>query len=455
MVIEASDPHPAKPEHRHCVSFSCRPTRDACGSAIHYCITMPSKRPAMHLLFAQLLSLITLTTPLASCSRDAAPNALRSADQIYTLADYRTIDRDSVNAAINGSRRNAITTAVAKASPAVVGINVVSVVEQRYNPWNPFADDPFFGRLFGDAQGGTRVRRIPIKALGSGFLITKDGYILTNDHVAGNATKIIVTTTDGKEYDGKLVGTDPTADIALIKIDGSNLPFIPLGNSSDLAVGEWAIAMGNPFGLFDINDKPTVTVGVISNTGVNLGLEEGHNYRGMIQTDAAISSGNSGGPLLNANGDCVGVNAVIRSTAQSYEGAGSIGIGFAIPIDKVKRVVTDLKRGVTTQHATGELGFRVQELTDEIRQYFRMPESANDRTRGVVVTDVLRNSAADKAGLEPGDVITAIDGEKIRRPEELQSVIAERVAGDQLRFTVLRGGGSKTFTYRVPGQTGE
>lgn len=405
------------------------------------------KKLSMHLLFVHLLSLLSLTTPLASCNRESGPNA----DHIYTVADHRSIDRDSVNAAISGSRRNAITTAVAKASPAVVGINVLSVVEQRYSLWNPFADDPFFGRLFGDVQrGGTQVRKIPVKALGSGFIISKDGYILTNDHVAGNATKIIVTTTDGKEYDGKLIGTDPTADIALIKIDGSNLPYIPLGNSSDLAVGEWAIAMGNPFGLFDINDKPTVTVGVISNTDVNLGLEEGHNYRGMIQTDAAISSGNSGGPLLNANGECVGVNAVIRSTAQSYEGAGSIGIGFAIPINKVRVVVDQLKKGVKINHAVGEPGFRVQELTDDLKQYFKIPDA-----RGVVVTDVLRNSPADKAGLQPGDVITTVDGEKVRRPEELQSVLAEHVIGDQIKMTLVRDGSSKTVTYRVPGLTGE
>lgn len=404
-------------------------------------------KSSMHILLAHVLSLLTLTSPLASCDRQGGPNA----DHIYTVMQQRTIDRDSVNAAISGSRRNAITTAVAKASPAVVGINVVSVVEQRYNLWNPFANDPFFGRLFGDMPGGgTRVRKIPIKALGSGFIISRDGYILTNDHVAGNATKIIVTTTDGKEYDGKLVGTDPAADIALIKIDGANLPFIPLGNSSDLAVGEWAIAMGNPFGLFDINDKPTVTVGVISNTGVNLGLEEGHNYRGMIQTDAAISSGNSGGPLLNATGECVGVNAVIRSTAQSYEGAGSIGIGFAIPINKVKLVVDQLKKGVKVNHATGEPGFRVQELTDDLRQYFKIADA-----RGVVVTDVLRNSPADRAGLQPGDVITSIDGEKVRRPEELESVFAEHVTGDQIKITLVRDGSTKTLTYRLPGVTGE
>ena len=399
----------------------------------------------MHLLLLHLLSFLTLTTPLASCNKESGPNA----DHVYTVSDQRSVDRDSLNATISGSRRNAITTAVAKASPAVVGINVISTEVRTVNP---FGNDPFFGPFMG---GFGMRQKVQVKALGSGFIISRDGYVVTNDHVAGGATKIIVTTTDGEEHEGKLVGSDPSTDIALIKIEGNNFNYLPLGNSDQVLVGEWAIAMGNPFGLFDINDKPTVTVGVISNTQVNYGLMENHNYRGMLQTDAAISSGNSGGPLLNANGEVVGVNAVIRTTAQSMtEGgsieSGSIGIGFAIPINKVKTVVDQLKKGIKINHAIGEPGFRVQELTDEVKQYFKLSD-----TRGVVVTDVLRNSAADKAGIEPGDVITALDGEKVRRPEEVQSVLAEHVVGDQIRFTLIRNGSTKTMTYRVPGVTGQ
>jgi serine protease Do len=399
----------------------------------------------MHLLLLHLLSFLTLTTPLASCNKESGPNA----DHVYTVSDQRSVDRDSLNATISGSRRNAITTAVAKASPAVVGINVISTEVRTVNP---FGNDPFFGPFMG---GFGMRQKVQVKALGSGFIISRDGYVVTNDHVAGGATKIIVTTTDGEEHEGKLVGSDPSTDIALIKIEGNNFNYLPLGNSDQVLVGEWAIAMGNPFGLFDINDKPTVTVGVISNTQVNYGLMENHNYRGMLQTDAAISSGNSGGPLLNANGEVVGVNAVIRTTAQSMtEGgsieSGSIGIGFAIPINKVKTVVDQLKKGIKINHAIGEPGFRVQELTDEVKQYIKLSD-----TRGVVVTDVLGYSAADKAGIEPGDVITALDGEKVRRPEEVQSVLAEHVVGDQIRFTLIRNGSTKTMTYRVPGVTGQ
>ena len=156
-----------------------------------------------------------------------------------------------------------------------------------------------------------RKQKQEIKGLGSGFIISEDGYILTNDHVAGKASKVVITMTNGKKFDAKIIGSDPTSDVALLKIDGNNFPFVELGNSDDLIVGEWAIAFGNPFGLFDINSKPTVTVGVISNINVNLGLQDDKVYKGMIQTDAAISSGNSGGPLVNGLGQVIGINSTI------------------------------------------------------------------------------------------------------------------------------------------------
>ena len=396
----------------------------------------------MQLLLIQLLSLLSLASPLSSCKRD---NAMPGGG-IYTASQHHP-NRDSTDQTISGGRRNAITTAVAKASPAVVGINVTEVREMQSEPlFDPFGmfNDPFFRQHMG---GG--IQKYQVKALGSGFIISPDGYILTNDHVAGNATKIIVTTTQGAEYNAKLVGTDKNSDVSLLKIEGKDLPYLKLGRSNDLAVGEWAIAMGNPFGLFSINDKPTVTVGVVSNTGVNLGLEEGRNYRDMIQTDAAISSGNSGGPLLNANGEVIGMNAVIRSTAQNMQGeAGSIGLGFAIPIDRIKGVIDRIQMGEKTNHDIGSLGMDYKDLTDQIKDYFKI---TNDL--GVVVMQMTRGGVADKAGIRPGDLIIGLDGEKIRSADELSSTLADHEVGDRVTFHIQRDGKNIDVKMKLPGKT--
>ena len=396
---------------------------------------MISKTTFSRLLIAPAILILSITGPLISCGRSGTGSAPGEGNGIYTVSHLSTAGRDSLNNSISGARRNAITTAVAKASPAGVGINVTAEIERRvYDPFEDFYRmDPMLRQFFQRQGMGGGVQKIPVAALGSGFIISADGYVLTNDHVAGNAAKIIVTTTDGSEYDAKLVGTDKTSDISLLKIEGKNLPYLKLGNSDDLAVGEWAIAMGNPFGLFDINDKPTVTVGVISNTGVNLGLEGGRNYRGMIQTDAAISSGNSGGPLLNANGEVIGINAVIRSTATNGGEAGSIGLGFAIPVNKVKDIVGKLRGGDKIDHNIGDLGFHVSDLNEEAKQYFNITSNY-----GVVITDLYKNSLGAKAGLEPGDLITGIDGDRLRRSDEMESILAEHVAGDVVTLHIKR-----------------
>jgi serine protease Do len=397
----------------------------------------------MHLLLIHFLSLLSFAVPISGCKRDVATPSDQPSGAVYTASQHSP-NRDSVNSVITGARRNAITVAVAKASPAVVGINVTAIQERQM--WNPFGDDPFFRQFFGGGNGN-RTEKYQVKALGSGFIISADGYILTNDHVAGNATKIIVTTTDGSQYDARLIGTDHNSDVSLLKISGKNLPYLKLGNSDDLAVGEWAIAMGNPFGLFSINDKPTVTVGVISNTGVNLGLEEGHNYRGMIQTDAAISSGNSGGPLLNANGEVVGMNAVIRSTANSYEGAGSIGLGFAIPINHVKEVVNRLRSGETLNHNIGDLGMAFQDVSEDVKDYFKL--TTDD---GVVITRLSRDGMANNAGFRAGDLITGLNDEKIRSAGALNSALADHEVGDNVTFHILRDRRNEAITIKLPGK---
>lgn len=203
---------------------------------------------------------------------------------------------------ITSSRQNAITKAVKLCSPAVVGINVTETRTQYYrDPMDDFFRDPFFEQFFG-RRSRTYKQDYEVRSLGSGFIISSDGYILTNDHVAGNASKIVITLTDGSKHDATVIGTDPTTDITLLKIDGSGFPALKFASSRDLEVGEWAIAFGNPFGLFDNNAKPTVTVGVVSNTNVSFTQADDGGfdrvYRDMIQTDAAISSGILGGPWL-------------------------------------------------------------------------------------------------------------------------------------------------------------
>jgi len=301
-----------------------------------------------------------------------------------------------------------------------------------------FMDDPFFRYFF---RGFPEFRRRQqIRSLGSGFLISPDGYIVTNDHVAGRATKVIVTTVGGKKYDAEIIGSDPVTDVALLKIKGENFPYLRLGNSDDVAVGEWAIAFGNPFGLFDRNAKPTVTLGVISNVGVNL-VEPAQQvpngkriYRGMLQTDAAISSGNSGGPLVNADGDVIGVNTIIFSTATSYQGAGSIGIGFAIPINRVKRIITLLREGKQLDR-NFYTGLTVDFLNENYR---RMSKTTQDE--GIIVTQVLRGSPAEKAGIEPYDVIVEIDGMPIHSRDDLDVAINDGVVGQRLQVIVERDG---------------
>ena len=329
---------------------------------------------------------------------------------------------DTLTDQISNQRRNALTRAVAVASPTVVGINVTEIREYQ-NPWGQFyGDDPFFRQFFGD-----RTYRQEVKGLGSGFLISPDGYILTNDHVAGNAKTITVTMTNSQRYSAELIGTDLVSDIALLKIDAKNLPFLKLGNSDDVIIGEWAIALGNPFGLFDIADKPTVTVGVVSASGLNLRGAEGRYYRGMIQTDASINSGNSGGPLINSTGEVIGVNAVIFSPNQ-----GSVGVGFAIPINRVKSVLAELRNNGKIERRFWT-GLDIQPIDARVARYFGL-----EKAEGVIVSDVKRASPAERAGFKVGDIIIEINGEKIITDDNVQSVVGDARTGDMLKVRVYR-----------------
>jgi serine protease Do len=340
------------------------------------------------------------------------------------------------NADISNSRHNAITETVKIASPAIVGINITEVRQVGYDPFGSAFRDPFFDQFFNNFRRQYS-RKMEVRSLGSGFLISSDGYIVTNDHVAGNASKVVVTLTNGEKYDAEIIGSDPVSDVALLKIKGKNLPFLTFANSDEVIVGEWSIAFGNPFGLFDINARPTVTVGVVSNVGVSFS-QENRVYKNMIQTDAAISSGNSGGPLLNARGEVIGVNTVIYSTSQSSQGAGSIGIGFAVPINRVKKIAEQLKEQGKIDRDFNP-GLLVQQIDDNIAKYFKL-----DKTDGVVVIEVKTGSAAEKAGIEPGDIILKVDNTPIHKDDDLVIAISDGVVGQTLKIELLRSGETLT-----------
>lgn len=326
--------------------------------------------------------------------------------------------RTQANELINGSRENIITSTVKNVSPAIVGINVTEIRYVR----DRISADPFWRQFFGD-----RVYQKEIKGLGSGAIISADGYILTNDHVAGNASKIIVTMTDGRRFDAKLVGTDLSSDISLIKIEANNLPYLKFGNSDDILIGEWVIALGNPFGLFELNDKPTVTVGVISAVGMNLGVISERYYLNMIQTDASINTGNSGGPLVNSLGEMIGMNTLIWT-----EGAGSVGVGFAIPINTIKKIVSELKdNGVIKRDFW--TGISIHSIDAGIAKYYDLGS-----TFGVIITKVERNSPAEKAGLETGDIILEVDDIKINNEDTIVYIFHQARTNDILKLKILR-----------------
>ena len=348
-------------------------------------------------------------TPLYFYKGDAQSN---------TIDSQETVAKSDKG--ITDSRHTVITQTVKKVSPAIVGINVTEIMQYQ----SPFYDDPFW-QFFGDQ--GTYSQKV--KELGSGFIVSPDGYIVTNDHVAGNASQITVTVTNGRQYHAKLIGTDHASDISLLKINDKNLPYVILGNSDNNIIGEWVIAFGNPFGLFDINDKPTVTVGVISSLGMNLEPLNNRYYLNMIQTDAAINGGNSGGPLVNSLGEVIGMNTLIYTANGSR---GNIGLGFAIPINKVKRIITELKeQGKINRNF--EVGLGVQTVDESLAKAYGLPA-----TRGVIITQVVPGSPADKCGIKVRDIIFQVDNYRINNQEILKSVFMEFRVGQKVTIKLLR-----------------
>jgi serine protease Do len=335
------------------------------------------------------------------------------------------------NKDIEISRETAITRATASAKNAVVGINVTQV--KRFRERNPYGSrgdlwEFMFPEFFRD-----RIYDIPVKSLGSGFLISPEGYLVTNEHVVEDANEILVTLPGGERHTAKVAGSDHVSDIALLKIEGNNLPCIKLGSSSNLIIGEWVIALGNPFGLFEINDQPTVTVGIISAVNRDWGKsEENRLYLDMVQTDAAINRGNSGGPLVNALGEAIGMNTFIY-TGNSYQ-EGFVGIGFAIPSDRIIDVVNQIKEkgGIDRNYW---FGFMVQPLNPRIIRALDLKVN-----EGALIKHVDPESSADEAGLEPGDVIIRVNNQKIKSAENLQSTLEnmDLQVGDSIKIEIIR-----------------
>jgi len=322
-------------------------------------------------------------------------------------------------ASASGPKTNALGFAplLKPALPAVVSITSSRVVKV---PQSPFFNDPFFQQFFG-GQGPRQPQEQRERGLGSGVIISPDGYILTNNHVVDKATDIKVLLPDKRQFSGKVIGTDPKTDVAVVKIDATDLPTIPLGDSSKLEVGDYAFAIGNPFGVGE-----TATMGIVSATGRNgLSIED---YEDFIQTDAAINPGNSGGALLNARGELIGVNTAILSG-----GGGNQGIGFAIPINMAKYVMDEiLKHGKVVR---GYIGVGIQEVTPELARVFHVTAE-----KGALVSSVDPSSPGGKAGLQRGDVITELNGTPINGPNDLRLKVATMAPGTTVHLKVNRNG---------------
>ncbi len=320
------------------------------------------------------------------------------------------------------SRRTAIVTAAARLAPAVVSVNVLR--RERQLPQDPFD-------LFFMPRGSEQV----VEGYGSGFIVSPDGVVITNQHVTQGAEQIVVTTRDGRDLPAKILGEDPLTDIAVLKVEGSGLPTAPIGNSSDLLIGEWVVAVGNPFAYLLGNAEPTVTAGVVSAVGRNLLPSQGQSgiYVGMIQTDAPINPGNSGGPLANALGEVVGVNSSIFTSS-----GGSVGIGFAIPIERALRVADELRRYGKVRRAW--VGLDVAGAED-LRGW--------KRVGGLRVTQVAAGGPAGRAGVVVGDVLVSARGRRLRTFLDWEAVMLDTGPGDTLTVSFRHGGESKSARLAV------
>jgi serine protease Do len=353
----------------------------------------------------------------------AGPGAPLAAER----AGAKRVDPESVSR----SRRTAIVTAAERVSPAVVSVSVVATRVVRADPFGmPFRDE-FFDRFFPPSLYRERV-----PGLGSGVIVDAEGIVVTNSHVVRNAEEIQVNLPDGRKFDARLLGDSPIYDLAVLKIEGPKLPVARLGNSDSLVVGEWAIAIGNPFGTLIEDSQPTVTAGVVSATRRDIKAEATPSgmYKNMIQTDASINPGNSGGALVNADGEVIGINAFIFTNS-----GGSIGLGFAIPINLVRRVTAEIRKYGRVRVAWP--GMSLQAVTPALAQRLGWAEAG-----GLVVSGVDKGGPAERAGVKPLDRIRRVNSRVTNDVEDAQSSIYGSQVGDKLTLEVDRDGKSRVVT---------
>ena len=353
-----------------------------------------------HLFLAIILSAVVVLTATPAPAKEKSPS--------------------QESTALLGKLSEALADVAEAARPSVVNISTTSTVTMEENPYGDMFNDPFFRRFFGDQfDHPGKKRSYKSEALGSGVIVSQDGYILTNNHVVKNADEIKVILYYKREFKGKIVGSDPKTDLAVVKIDAKDLPIIQIGSSGKLKTGDVVLAIGNPFGL-----NQTITMGIVSAVGrSHVGIAD---YEDFIQTDAAINPGNSGGALVNTSGQLVGINTAIFSTSGGY-----MGIGFAIPTDMAKSVMDSIiKNGKVIR---GWLGVGIQDLTPDLAKSLGLKE-----TTGALVSGVMKNGPAEKAGIKRGDIIIELDGKTVGDSRLLRNMVADNAPGKTVTVTLLR-----------------
>jgi Do/DeqQ family serine protease len=346
----------------------------------------------------------------------------------HSYAEDAKISKEALD--ILSKTNQAMSEVVSAVKPSVVNISSVKTVKMAERS-TPFSPDPFFKKFFGDEfRNFDKPREQKRSGLGSGVIVDKNGYILTNNHVIRGADEIKVTLSDKREFKGKVIGTDQKTDLAVIKIESDQLPVLRLGDSDNLKIGETVLAIGNPFGL-----NQTVTTGIVSATGrANVGIAD---YEDFIQTDAAINPGNSGGALVNIRGELIGINTAIFSTSGGYQ-----GIGFAIPSNMAKDVMKSLiKNGKVVR---GWLGLSIQPLTNDLVKQFNLRDD-----NGALVGDVVEDSPAEKAGIQRGDVIIEFNGREVKDVTHLRNMVADSDPGKEVTVKLSRDGNIKTVEVKI------